>query len=141
MEEKNYFKNMFKGIDDNIILDEDQINIIKDKSKCLIVVAGAGSGKTTTMSAKAKYLVDYGLYKNSEILIISYTNKAVKEIDNYVNSKFNLNIDIMTFHKLALNILKNNNCKVNLLSDKSKFNIFKDTIVTIYGMNHYTVAC
>ena len=31
MEEKNYFKNMFKGIDDNIILDEDQINIIKDK--------------------------------------------------------------------------------------------------------------
>ena len=59
MEEKNYFKNMFKGIDDNIILDEDQINIIKDKSKCLIVVAGAGSGKTTTMSAKAKYLVDY----------------------------------------------------------------------------------
>ena len=130
MEEKNYFKNMFKGIDDNIILDEDQINIIKDKSKCLIVVAGAGSGKTTTMSAKAKYLVDYGLYKNSEILIISYTNKAVKEIDNYVNSKFNLNIDIMTFHKLALNILKNNKCKVNLLSDRSKFKIFKDIILS-----------
>ena len=130
MEEKNYFKNMFKGIDDNIVLDEDQINIIKDKSKCLIVVAGAGSGKTTTMSAKAKYLVDYGLYKNSEILIISYTNKAVKEIDDYVNSKFNLNIDIMTFHKLALNILKNNKCKVNLLSDKSKFKIFKDIILS-----------
>ena len=130
MEEKNYFKNMFKGIDDNILLDEDQINIIKYKSKCLIVVGGAGSGKTATMSAKAKYLVDYGLYKNSEILIISYTNKAVKEIDNYVNSKFNLNIDIMTFHKLALNILKNNKCKVNLLSDRSKFKIFKDIILS-----------
>ena len=36
----------------------------------ILVIAGAGSGKTTTMSAKAKYLVDYGLYKNSEILFL-----------------------------------------------------------------------
>ena len=56
IEKNNYFINMFQNIDKNIILDEQQIKIIKDNSKILLVIAGTGSGKTTTMTAKVKYL-------------------------------------------------------------------------------------
>ena len=46
---KDYFDNMYKGIDDNILLDEEQrIAILTDEDYNLIV-AGAGSGKTTTI--------------------------------------------------------------------------------------------
>jgi DNA helicase-4 len=58
IELKSYFDALFLNVDKNILLDEEQRKaIITDEDYCLIV-AGAGSGKTTTMAAKAKYLVD-----------------------------------------------------------------------------------
>ena len=58
IELKSYFDNMFNGIDDNIVLDKEQrIAILTDEDYNMII-AGAGSGKTTTISAKIKYLVD-----------------------------------------------------------------------------------
>lgn len=132
--ENEYFRSLFKGIDNNIILDKDQIEIIKNESNCLIVIAGAGSGKTTTMAAKTKYFIDNNVYKNEEILIISYTNKAVNEIDDYINKKFKLDVDILTFHKFSLNILRDNGCSVNIISENNKKNIFKKIII---NYKHY----
>lgn len=48
LEYKDYFDHMFEDVDKNIILDEDY----------LVIIAGAGSGKTTTMVAKVKCLVE-----------------------------------------------------------------------------------
>ncbi len=106
--EKNYFDNMFKNIDNNIFLDEDQRKIILTDEKYIMVIAGAGSGKTTTISAKVNYLIERQHIKDEEILVISFTNKAVKELDDRINKDFKHNIAIQTFHKFGYEIIKNN---------------------------------
>ena len=58
IENKHYFDNMYKGIDDNIHLDEEQCKAILADEKYSLIIAGAGTGKTTTMVSKVKYLVD-----------------------------------------------------------------------------------
>ena len=76
---KDYFKNMFKGIDDNIVLDDEQIKSILSDEDSALIIAGAGTGKTTTMTAKVKYLVDIKKIEPSKILVMSYTKKATQE--------------------------------------------------------------
>lgn len=56
--EKDYFDNILKEIDPEIQLDDEQRRaVITDDDHCLLV-AGAGAGKTTTMAAKVKYLIE-----------------------------------------------------------------------------------
>ncbi|MEG2229217.1 MAG: UvrD-helicase domain-containing protein [Bacilli bacterium] len=112
---EEYFKNMLKKIDSNIILDQQQIEVIKDESKSLIVIAGAGAGKTTTMTAKVKYLIEKKGICQKDILVISYTNKAVNELKYNINEILNFKIDILTFHKFALETIKRTGKKVKII--------------------------
>ena len=99
---KDYFDNMYKGIDDNILLDEEQrIAILTDEDYNLIV-AGAGSGKTTTMAAKVKFLVDVKKIDPKDIILISYTNKAVLELKERINKDFKIPALVCTFHKFGV---------------------------------------
>ena len=103
---EDYFNNMFKGIDDNIKLDDEQrVAILTDEDNTLIV-AGAGSGKTTTMIGKVKYLVEILGVSEDDILVISFTNKAVLELKEKLNDDFNLGVKVCTFHKLGFDLLK-----------------------------------
>ena len=78
--EKDYFDNILKDIDPNIKLDEEQRRaVVTDDDYCLLV-AGAGAGKTTTMAAKVKYLVEKKGIAPEDIIVISYTNKAIGEL-------------------------------------------------------------
>lgn len=108
IEEKEYFDNMYKKIDNNIILDENQRKIILTDEKYTMVIAGAGSGKTTTISAKVNYLIEKQKIKDEEIIIISFTNKAVDELKKRINIDFKHNVNITTFHKLGYEIIKSN---------------------------------
>lgn len=96
------------------ILDKDQMEIIKSESKFLLVVAPAGSGKTLTILGKIKYLVENKNIKPEQILCISYTNLATNNLNAKIINNLNINIDCLTFHKLALKIIKNKN---NLISN------------------------
>lgn len=134
--EKLYIKNIFKGIDENIKFDEEQIKVILDNSQNLIVIAGAGSGKTTTLAAKVKYLVDIKKINSNEILIISLTNKAINELKSRINGDFGLDVNICTFHKLAYDLLKKEESRYKVCSEPTKIirNIIyseKDTIKII----------
>lgn len=104
--EKKYFENMFKNIDNNIKLDEEQQKIILTDEDNLMVIAGAGSGKTTTITAKTNYLIEKQNIKDEEIMIISFTNKAVDELKQRINKDFKHNVKIMTFHKFGYEIIK-----------------------------------
>ena len=85
-------------------LDKDQIKAVKDDSQELLVVAGAGSGKTLTIVAKVRYLIEKCGYKKEDILCLSFTNETVKNL----KEKVGVDVDVYTFHKLALNILDDN---------------------------------
>ena len=105
-EESKYFDNILKDIDPNIKLDEEQRRaVITDDDYCLLV-AGAGAGKTTTMAAKVKYLVDKKGVRPEEIIVISYTNKAIDELRERINKKLNIQAKVCTFHKFAFDIVK-----------------------------------
>ena len=108
IEEKEYFDNMFKEIDKNIMLDENQRRIILTDEKYTMVIAGAGSGKTTTIAAKVNYLIEKNKLNDNEIIIISFTNKAVEELKNRINNDFKHNVNVTTFHKLGYQIIKEN---------------------------------
>lgn len=109
---KDYFDNMYKNIDNNVLLDEEQrIAILTDEDYNMII-AGAGSGKTTTITAKIKYLVDIKNINPKDIVVISFTNKAVDELKQRINIDFNINCLITTFHKFGLLLLDNKNYKI-----------------------------
>lgn len=76
----------------------------KDVVECdsnLLVIAGAGSGKTFTMLNKIEYLITTKNVLPGEILVISFTNASVNDI----TLKLNFGVDCFTFHKLAMKIL------------------------------------
>lgn len=89
-------------------MNEKQLEAIKSLDNTL-VLAGAGTGKTYTIINKVKYILDNNIYKESEILILSFTNESVNDLKRKINN----NIDIMTFHKLALSLIKNPNMKIS----------------------------
>ena len=89
-------------------MNEKQLEAVKSLENTL-VVAGAGSGKTFTIVNKIKYLLDNNIYKENELLVISFTNESVNDLKR----KIDYNLDIMTFHKLAINLISNPNMKIS----------------------------
>lgn len=77
--DKEYMDNILKAVDPQILLDEDQRRVILTDEDYCLVIAGAGAGKTTTVAAKVKYLVERNKIDPSQILVVSFTNKAVNE--------------------------------------------------------------
>ena len=97
-------------------LDKEQFNIATSKDKELLVVAGAGSGKTFTIIGRIWYLINIKKVKPEEILCISYTKEANTSLKNKLLKEFNIDMNVYTFHKLAINILKDRNIKFNIAS-------------------------
>ena len=94
-----------KIIIDNKTLDKYQKKAVLCNKDNYLVIAGAGSGKTLTIIAKIKYLIENS-YKENEILCISFTNETVNSIKEKLIAN-NLDIAVLTFHKLSLRILNN----------------------------------
>lgn len=85
-------------------MNEEQEKAVQTLNDTLLI-AGAGSGKTFTIINKINHLIDNNIYTEKDILVISFTNESVNDIKR----KCNKNIEISTFHKLAINILKDEN--------------------------------
>lgn len=95
-------------------LDKQQQQIVLDESKHLLVVAGAGSGKTLTIMGKIYYLIKYKNIKHSEILCISFTKASANNLKERIKKEFSYDIPVYTFHKLALKIIEENNIKYQI---------------------------
>ena len=97
----------------NYFLDKEQKKAILTDEINTLVIAGAGSGKSLTIIGKINYLIERGI-KPQDIICISFTNEACKSL----KSKLNHDVEVLTFHKLALNIIGYNKykiCSSNLL--------------------------
>ena len=98
-------------------LDNEQLNcVINEEDSCLII-AGAGSGKSLTLIAKIRYLIETKYIEEKEILCISFTKESSNKLKNELKIYYNYDIDVFTFHKLALNILKDNNIEFNIAQE------------------------
>ena len=109
------YKNLFNNIN-GYPLDKQQIKAATSQSKYSMIIAGAGSGKSTTIIGKIIYLVNILNVNPQEILCISFTNEASHNLKENILKNCNINIEVNTFHKLALNILKNNKINFKICS-------------------------
>ena len=125
--EKDYLDNILRDIDPGIILDENQREaVLTDEDYCL-VIAGAGAGKTTTIAAKVKYLIDKKQVDPKQILIISFTNKAVEELRDRINKSLSIPCPITTFHSAGNAIVrKQNDQRVNIVDSSKLYWVLMD---------------
>lgn len=91
-------------------LNEYQIKAAEFKGKHLLVLAGAGTGKTKTIIARAEYLLNNGVQPN-KIVILSFTRKSAKEIAERLKISVSGNIDKnaitgKTFHSWCNEIMR-----------------------------------
>lgn len=95
-------KNYFDTVLGKYPLDPQQRDsIVKLEDNCL-VIASAGSGKTSTILGKAKYLVEKRMTDPSKILLITYTRKAANELHERMKID---GVTCSTFHALAYQII------------------------------------
>lgn len=72
-----------------------------------IVLAGAGSGKTTVLTHRVAYLIEQELARPEQILLVTFTNKAAAEMRNRVRELTGFNLPFSgTFHSLSARILR-----------------------------------
>lgn len=137
--EKAYLDTILKNCDSSIMLDDEQRRVILTDEDHTLVIAGAGAGKTTTIAAKVKYLTEKRHINPSQILVISFTNKAVDELKNRINHCLQIPASISTFHSVGYSILRqseNEQKKIvdggfmyNIINDYLKTSIFKDKVL------------
>lgn len=126
-EEKEYLDSILKDCDPNIMLDDDQRRVILTDEDYCLVVAGAGAGKTTTVAAKVKYLVEKQKIDPKDILVISFTNKAVSELKQHIIGELHIQCPIATFHSTGNAILHINSPeKLNIVDDSKLYYVIQD---------------
>ena len=94
--------------------------------KPVLIFAGAGSGKTRVLTHKIAYLVDKGLVEPKNILALTFTNKASKEMKARVHKLVKVPdglITMGTFHSVCAKILRNDIHNIGYNSDFSIFDI------------------
>ncbi|HVN77183.1 MAG TPA: UvrD-helicase domain-containing protein [Thermoanaerobaculaceae bacterium] len=91
-------------------LDDDQKTAVMHGEGPLLVVAGAGSGKTRVLTYRVAALLARGLAQPHEILAVTFTNKAAREMAERVESLVGGSLRggfVGTFHRFALQLLRN----------------------------------
>ncbi|WZN38322.1 ATP-dependent DNA helicase [Candidatus Phytoplasma asteris] len=91
-------------------LNQTQLAAVTSNAKSFYLAAGAGTGKTTTLTAKIAYLIEQKKLPSNQILALTFTNKAVKQmkekLDQMIGKEKTKGITICTFHSLGTQILR-----------------------------------
>lgn len=125
--EKEYLDNILKDVDKNIVLDEEQRRVVLNDEDYCLVIAGAGAGKTTTVAAKVRYLVEKKNVDPSKILVISFTNKAVQELQEKINRDLKISCPISTFHSTGYAILnRHSEDRFNIVDSSKLYYVLLD---------------
>ena len=108
--QKDYFEGLFEY---SIDINQREAIITNDDNN--LIVAGAGSGKTTTIIGKIKYLIDKKNINPNEIIAISFTKATVENFKRKLNNDL---VQCTTFHKLGLDIINQNTTKKDIAKDE-----------------------
>ncbi|HAE22750.1 MAG TPA: AAA family ATPase [Spirochaetaceae bacterium] len=91
----------------------------------LLIIAGAGSGKTRVITYRTAYMLDKGV-PQSAILALTFTNKAAKEMSErvrHVTGKKLQNLSVSTFHSFGVKILRK---EIQRLGWRDNFSIYDE---------------
>jgi len=105
----------------------------------VLVLAGAGSGKTSVITQKIAYLTAECGLKGHQIIALTFTNKSAREMKERVGSlmtgKEARGLTVSTFHNLGLNIIRK---EVEALGYKPGFSIFdsQDVLALLKDLTH-----
>lgn len=126
--EEQYLDAILTEVDSNIKLDEEQRKVVLSDEDYTLVIAGAGAGKTTTVAAKVKYLVEKKGIRPDQILVISFTNKAVGELQDKINKALKIDCPVTTFHKAGYAIRRRQDIeeRVRIVTESYMFSVVND---------------
>lgn len=103
----------------------------------LLVIAGAGSGKTRVITEKIAHLLEKGI-EAKHIFAVTFTNKAAREmrsrVESVCSSKKSKHLRISTFHSLGLDIIRKEHTAlglkkdVSILDEQDKYKVLQDII-------------
>lgn len=118
-------------------LDKQQQEIVLDENKHILVIAGAGSGKTLTILGKINYLIKYKNILPEEILCISFTKTSSVSLKEKIKKEFNIHMPVYTFHKLGLSILSSNGYGTSIAESNLLENIIEKFFNTTILISSY----
>jgi len=106
-------------------LNEQQLEAVTHKENPLLILAGAGSGKTRVITTRIAYLIDQFGFDPTSILAVTFTNKAAAEMSERVHAMIPdaYGVMIKTFHSFGSWLLRRN---AGLLDMKTHFTIYDD---------------
>ena len=98
-------------MNDNLLenLNEEQVKAITHRDGPLMIIAGAGTGKTTVITHRIGWLIEQGLCKPEEILALTFTDKAAAEMEERVDVLLPygyVDLQISTFHAFCERLLR-----------------------------------
>ena len=101
-------------------LNTEQLQAVTHANGPLLIIAGAGTGKTTVITRRIAYLIEQNLAKPEEILALTFTDKAAGEMEARVEEYLPLgsyDLWISTFHSFCERILKQHGIDMGLSND------------------------
>lgn len=105
---------------EDIVLNSEQKKAVEHKEGPLLIIAGAGTGKTTVITERIKYLIAKNLAKPEEILALTFTEKAAREMETRVDIALpygTFGLWISTFHSFCDRILRVEALQMGLLTN------------------------
>src|SRR6185312_7724031 len=116
-EEIEAFNGLFQNIEERCLDNQQKIAVVTDEDNNL-VIAGAGSGKTTTIVGKVKYLQKKYSLLPDDILLISFTNKSAASLAERIKEE---GFEALTFHKFGLRVITECDGVKPSIFDESQF--------------------
>ena len=133
--ESSKYDSLLSNIDGKSLDEQQRTAVINDEDR-ILVLAGAGSGKTLTISAKVKYLYEIKKINPKEILLISFTKKSAQEMTERIQNKLGIPVEATTFHKLGLDIIKKDNGFRPEIADENSLTEFVHNFFENEVVNH-----
>lgn len=129
-------------------LDAEQQEAVLSEEQNILVLAGAGSGKSLTIIGKLKYLILVKKINPCNILCLTFTKEAVESLKKSVQEELNVSLEVLTFHKLGYQIIKQYEPKKKLTSSKTLsdlidgyFEEIHDDEKQVKKLIHYFLYC
>ena len=111
-----------------ITLDQTQNNIVTSQAKNILVIAGAGSGKTRVLTERVKHLLESGV-EPCEIVAITFTNMAAEELKERLQKVNRIgDVFIGTIHSFANRIYRNSGVNYSIMTAEAEQIIFNEIL-------------